>query len=211
MKINKKFSIENRLITILILSLIVVFSIEIIQTKIQAKNLTIYPIESNKNKENTNLNNEKPSSNPVSTPSKANEDIKNKLDTDNPSDPIQTADTVSDETYIEDNSSDYWYPTDDNVGGGNNNKYPEYTPIPPSVNSPVTPVIQDPPVVTPDPPAVQDSPVATPAPPVVTVPPVTPNSPIVPDPPVVPENPDVPPTEPNPDSESSIGSEHNIR
>lgn len=204
MRINKKFSIENRLIAVLIFSLIVVFSIEIVQTKIQAKNLTIHPIENNKNKENTNLNNKKPSSNPVSTPSNPNEDIKDKLDTDSTSDPIQTDDTVNDETYIEDNSSDYWYPTDDNVGGGNNNTYPEYTPTPPSVNSPVTPVV-------PDPPAVTDPPVATPDLPIVPDPPVTPNPPIVPDPPVVPEIPDISTTESNPDSESNIGSENNIR
>lgn len=174
MKINKKFSIENGLITILIFSLIVVFSLEIVQTKIQAKNLTIQPVESNKNKENTNVNDKKTNSNPVSTLSKPNEDVKEEPNSD--SDTIQTDDTVNDETYIEDDSSNYWYPTDSNTSGGNNN-YPEYTPE----KTPVTP----------NPPIVPNSPIVPEAP-VVPAPPVVPEAPIVPDPPIVPEAPVVP-------------------
>ena len=48
LRINKKFNIENGLIIILIFSLVVVFSLEIVQTKAQAKNITNLTTETDK-------------------------------------------------------------------------------------------------------------------------------------------------------------------
>ncbi|MBB6715729.1 hypothetical protein [Clostridium gasigenes] len=64
LRTSKKFNIENGLIIILISSLVVVFSLEIVQTKAQAKNITNLTTETNKKDKDKDKNNK---STPITT------------------------------------------------------------------------------------------------------------------------------------------------
>ena len=79
LRTNKKFNIENGLIIILISSLVVVFSLEIVQTKAQAKNITNLITETDKKDKDEDKDKDKDKT----------------KDKDNKSTPITTVDTDS--------------------------------------------------------------------------------------------------------------------
>lgn len=182
LSINRIFNIENGIIIVLILSLIVVFSLEIAQTKVEAREISKEAL----NNDNTAI----PEENNKDTEEPINENLIEKIPTEEPIDSIieEIDPNYSVPTqYPESDSNDWTLPSNNNIGNNNNNSTPQVI-QPPVVEHPVveTPVVEPPVVETPvvKPPVVETPVVKPPVvkPPVVETPVIEP--PIV-KPPVV--------------------------
>lgn len=144
LSINRIFNIENGIIIVLILSLIVVFSLEIAQTKVEAREISKEAL----NNDNTTI----PEANNKDTEEPITENLIEEISNEEPIDSIieEIDPNYSVPTqYPESDSNDWTLPSNNNIGN-NNNSTPQVI-QPPVVERPVveTPVVEPPVVETP--------------------------------------------------------------
>ncbi|MEG1483427.1 hypothetical protein [Clostridium sp.] len=113
MKKITKLNIENGIITILIFSLAIVFSLEIVQTKVQAKENSIQTIEHNKEDNTQNKDKDNKPTEVPKPPKGEDVIIETPVEDEVPveSDDTQVEDSYTEPTwYPEENSSEDWTP-----------------------------------------------------------------------------------------------------